>query len=250
MERLVELSIVSMVTGIATYLVIRPLINYVDRLLRFRRAQSAVAGTVIPLFGHSGVRVTVEQVVRLLRRPHELERMRAALPDLLDQLAQTLRAGLSLQQAILRVEEQPDAALSELLHSLGVDLALGFSVGESLERFQKKVPFPELRVVALALELTSRTGGDIAALLERSAELQRQSLQMMRSLRTQTAQGRMSVRLVIAIPLGLVGVMAIVMPDYLGSFLSSGLGLMLAAVAIVLLIIGSLGVRRVVNIEI
>jgi len=243
------LLVASVVAGIATYLLARMILASADRLLRFRRAQSAVAGAAVPPLGMSRTCAVLGRVIRRLRRPREVERMRAALPDLLDQLAQTLRAGLSLRQAIARVEEQPDAALTELLHSLSVDLSLGLSVGESLERFQAKVPLPELRMVALALELTSKTGGNIAELLERSAGLQRQSLQMLRSLRAQTAQGRMSVRLVIAIPLGLVGVMALVMPDYLGSFLASGLGLSLAALAAVLLVIGTIGVRRVVNIE-
>jgi len=235
--------------GVAVWLLVCELLDWADRWYRFRQAQSTIAGdlpAVPTLFGATAV---ATKVLKRLRRPKEIARMRAALPDLLDQLAQTLRAGLSLHQAILRVEDQPDAALAELLHALNVDLSLGYSVSESLERFQVKVPLPELRMVALALELTSRTGGNIAELLERSASLQRQALQMLRSLRAQTAQGKMSVRLVVAIPLGLVFIMALVMPDYLGSFLSSSLGRGLALLAGALLGIGFAGVRRVVNIE-
>jgi len=240
-----------LVTAAAAFLGARLLLDWGARLWRFRRAERAIAGTAVSVPGGSSrATALIMTAAQRLRRPREIAGMRAALPELLDQLAQTLRAGLSLHQAILRVEEQPDAALSELLHALTVDLSLGYSVSESLERFQAKVPLPELRMVALALELTSRTGGNIAELLERSAGLQRQSLQMLRSLRAQTAQGRMSVRLVVAIPLGLVAVMALVMPDYLGSFLSSRLGLSLAMLACVLLGIGFIGVRRVVNVEI
>lgn len=236
--------------GAAAYLVGRAGIEWVAQLRRLRRAQRAITGSVAPLWGSLRVTVLMAALLQRLRRPAEIGRMREALPKLLDQLAQTLRAGLSLPQAILRVEEQPDEALSGLLHALSVDMSLGYSVSESLERFQAKVPLPELRMVALALELTSRTGGNIAELLERSAGLQRQSLQMMRALRVQTAQGRMSVRLVVVIPLALVAVMAVALPDYIGSFISSGLGLALAALACVLLGVGFIGVRRVVNIEV
>ncbi|MCL2333131.1 MAG: type II secretion system F family protein [Actinomycetia bacterium] len=238
--------------GFTAYLVARLLIEWGDGLWRFRQVERAITGaaTSMPeLLGSLPLSAAILAVAKRLRRPGEIARMRAALPDLLDQLAQTLRAGLSLHQAIMRLEEQPDATLAELLHALNVDLSLGYSVSESLERFQAKVLLPELRMVALALELQHRTGGNIAELLERSAGLQRQSLQMLRSLRAQTAQGRMSVRLVVAIPLSLVAVMALVMPDYLGSFLSSNLGLALALLACVLLGIGFAGVRRVVNIE-
>lgn len=234
----------------ATYLFSRTGVEWVAQGRRFRQAQQAITGQAPSLLSAAPLTPVVAAVLERLRRPAQLTRMRAALPELLDQLSQTLRAGLSLSQAIARVEAQPDSALSELLHALNVDLSLGYSVSESLERFQARVPLPELRMVALALELQHRTGGNIAELLDRSASLQRQSLQMLRSLRTQTAQGKMSVRLVAAIPLSLVGVMALVMPDYIGSFLSSGLGLGLALLACALLGIGFFAVRRVVNIEI
>ncbi|MCL2655253.1 MAG: type II secretion system F family protein [Coriobacteriia bacterium] len=233
----------------AAYLLCRAGIEWGMQMHRLRQAQRAITGSAVPLWESLRLAALVAAVLERLRRPAEIDRMRAAVPELLDQLAQTLRAGLSLSQAILRIEEQPNAALSGLLHALSVDLSLGYSVSESLERFQAKVPLPELRMVALALELQHRTGGNIAELLERSAGLQRQSLQMLRSLRAQTAQGRMSVRLVVIIPLALVAIMAVTLPDYLGSFLSSGLGLVLAALACALLGLGFIGVRRVVNIE-
>ncbi|MCL2881733.1 MAG: type II secretion system F family protein [Coriobacteriia bacterium] len=243
-------SVLLVFVGTAAYLVCRAALEWSVQLRRLRRAQGAITGSVAPLWKSLRVTALVTVILERLRRPAEIGRMQEALPKLLDQLAQTLRAGLSLPQAIMRVEEQPDDALSVLLHALSVDLSLGYSVSESLERFQAKVPLPELRMIALALELTSRTGGNIAELLERSADLQRQSLQMFRALRAQTAQGRMSVRLVVVIPLALVAVMAVALPDYIGSFISSGLGLALAALACVLLSVGFIGVRRVVNIEI
>ena len=237
-------------TLVAAYLAGRALVDAGDQLWRLRRAQQAITGFSLSLASNLRLPAGVLTFVQRLRVPRETARMRAALPELLDQLAQTLRAGLSLHQALMRIEGQTSAALADLLHALNVDLSLGYSVSESLERFQEKVPLTELRMIALALELQHRTGGNIAELLERSAGLQRQSLQMMRSLRAQTAQGRMSVRLVVCIPLGLVAVMALVMPDYMGTFLSSGLGLGLAVLAIVLLCAGFIGVRRVVNIEV
>jgi len=235
--------------AVAVYLVCCTGIERIEQRQRVRRAQRMITGTVTPLWESLPIPAGMSALSDRLRRPAQIERMRAALPELLDQLAQTLRAGLSLSQAIQRIEEQPDAALSDLLHALNVDLSLGYSVSESLERFQEKVPLSELRMVALALELQHRTGGNIAELLERSAGLQRQSLQMLRSLRAQTAQGRMSVRLVVVIPLVLVVVMALALPDYIGSFVSSGLGLALAALACALLGIGFIAVKRVVNIE-
>jgi len=238
------------VAFVAAYLVCRAVIERLDQLWRLRRAQRNVNGGAVSLRSALRLPPPLESLLRRARRSRELARMRAALPELLDQLAQTLRAGLSLPQALARIEGQTNPALVNLLHALNVDISLGYSVSESLERFVSQAPLPELRMIALALELQHRTGGNIAELLERSAGLQRQSLQMLRSLRAQTAQGRMSVRLVVAIPLGLVAVMSLVMPDYLGSFLSSGLGLALAALAVVLLCGGFIGVRRVVNIEI
>jgi tight adherence protein B len=188
---------------------------------------------------------------RKLTRRRRLEEMRLHLPELLDELAQTLRAGLSLRQSIERkAQSTTDPALAALLQSLAVDFALGYSVSEALERFRQRTPLKELRTVSLALDLQHRTGGDVATMLEQSAALTRQSLQLMRSLRAQTAQGRLSVKLIVAVPLGLVALLSLAMPGYIGGFLGSSLGQFLLLAAFLLLTLGFFWVRKVMTVDV
>jgi tight adherence protein B len=191
-------------------------------------------------------------VVLQSRADKRRQNLRAALPDLLDALAQALRAGLSFPQAVRRTmqAETSDSPVADLLQTLHADLTLGCSVAESFERFAKEQEVRELRTIAATLGVVARVGGNAPVLLEQTAGIIRQDLTLNRSLKAQTAQGRMSVRLVGSVPFVLIALMSLVMPGYLGDWFASRVGQVLFGLSLLLLLIGFLWVRKVVDIRV
>jgi tight adherence protein B len=176
--------------------------------------------------------------------------MRAQLPDALDALAQALRAGLSFPQAVARVAGDAEEPIAHVLRALDTDVAVGFGISESFERFGQTSGLKELKMVATAVGVVARVGGNAPNMLEQTAAVIRQDLTLNRSLKAQTAQGRMSLRLVGSLPFVLVGLMSVLMPDYLHSWLGSGAGQFMLGLALGLLVIGFLWVRKVVTIDV
>jgi len=176
--------------------------------------------------------------------------LRAALPDMLDELAQSLRAGRSFPQSISFVlMSQPEGSpLVELLRRLDADLRLGRSLSLSLIDLSESARLRELKSFAAVIEITAQVGGSAPSLFEEAATSIRQDLMLNSKLAIQTAQGRSSVRLVGSVPFVLLGIMALAMPEYLGAWLSTMGGQLLFVFALCLIAGGFLWVRKVVNI--
>jgi tight adherence protein B len=178
--------------------------------------------------------------------------LRAALPDMLDELAQSLRAGRSFPQSLNFVlKAQSEASpLIDVLSRLNADAKLGHSCAASLLELSSTTGLRELKSIAAVLDITSRVGGSAPALFEQAATSIRQDLMLNKKLKVQTAQGRSSVRLVGTVPFVLIGLMSLTMPGYLGLWLSSRGGQLLFALAMCLIAAGFFWVRSVVNIHV
>jgi len=178
--------------------------------------------------------------------------LRTSIPDMLDELAQSLRAGRSFPQSLSYVlhAQSPDSVLTDLLRRLDADARLGRNCSRSLKELSLSSGLRELKSVAAVLEISSRVGGSTPSLLEQIATSIRQDLMLNNKLKVQTAQGRSSVRLVGTVPFALIGLMSLVMPGYLKLWLSTFGGQMLFALAMLLVAIGFYWVRTVVNIHV
>ncbi|MCL2679973.1 MAG: type II secretion system F family protein [Coriobacteriia bacterium] len=178
--------------------------------------------------------------------------LRQAIPDMLDELAQSLRAGRSFPQALRFVlEGQPaDSPTNKLLRRLDADASLGRSCGDTLRELAAKTDLRELKSIAAVLDITAQIGGSAPALYEQVATSIRQDLLLNKKLKVQTAQGRSSVRLVGTVPFALIALMSLVMPGYLGQWLNTSGGQFLFALALCLVAVGFFWVRSVVNIRV
>ena len=180
------------------------------------------------------------------------QNLRNALPDLFDALARALRAGQSFPQAVHHVlcSEQKDSVVAGFLKRLDADITLGRSSTESITHYAQETGLRELRIFATVMGIAGRIGGNVPHLLEQIALTTRQDLLLNRKLKVQTAQGRMSVRLVGSVPIALIALMSLVMPGYLAVWLSSSGGRILFVLALCLIVTGFLWVRKVVNINV
>ena len=181
---------------------------------------------------------------------NRLELMRMQLPDAFTLVGNSLASGLSLVQALSYAAEETDSPLGPQLYGLVSDVAAGISLPTALERFRASVPLRELQTISTAMEIQHRVGGNIREMLEQATVSVRQTLELRMSLRAQTAQGRMSAKVVGLLPLGLVALMSLMMKGYLNTFLSTPAGILMFTVAILADIAGFVLIRKILDIEI
>lgn len=179
-----------------------------------------------------------------------LETMRAQLPDAFTLVGNSLGSGLSLVQALSYAAEETEAPLGPELWGLVHDVSAGMSLTAALERFRATVPLRELQTISTAMEIQHRVGGNMREMLEQATASVRQSLELRMSLRAQTAQGRLSSKVVGFMPLALIAIISLMQPNYLAEFFSSAAGIAMFTAAIIADIVGFVLIRKILEIEV
>jgi tight adherence protein B len=196
-----------------------------------------------------GVPFLVRSVIR-----RKLERKRREfgeqLPDNLQVLASALRAGHSLVGALSVVIDDADEPSKSEFRRVVADEQLGVPLEDAIRTVVKRMDNDDLEQVALVAALQRRTGGNMAEVLERVTETIRERFELRRMVRTLTAQGRMARWIVSALPVMLLVAISVVSPGYVDPLLSSGGGQFALAFAAVMVIAGSLVIKRIVNIKV
>jgi tight adherence protein B len=172
------------------------------------------------------------------------------LPDNLQVIASAMRAGHSFSGALsVVVDDAPEPTRRELQRVVA-DERLGVPVEEALTVVVRRMSSKDLEQVALVAALQRQTGGNTAEVLDRVVETVRERLALRRMVRTLTAQGRLTRWVVSLLPAGLLGVMTLINPDYVSPLYTTSLGRMALIIAVVMVVCGSLVIKRIVDIRV
>jgi tight adherence protein B len=108
----------------------------------------------------------------------------------------------------------------------------------------------DVRFFVSAVLLQKRTGGNLAELLDKLAQLMRERFKLRARIRAVSAQGLMSGRILSAIPAGVGLMMFVVNPQYARFFLDDPVGHQLLAAGLGLQVVGYLIIRKIVTFEV
>ncbi len=188
----------------------------------------------------------VAQRHRAARRP---ERAAAQLPGVLRHVAEAVRAGMSLRQALMRAREAAPEPLAAELAAVTADLEQGARAEDALDALAGRVPHDDVRIAVCAMTVTLRSGGDMPRILGDLAANVEDRGRLAAELRGATGQARMTAALVAVLPA--VGGLSVEVaaPGTLARTLGEGIGRLAAAVAVLLMAIAWLLVRRLSRVE-
>lgn len=172
------------------------------------------------------------------------------IPEVLRTMQACFSVGHSLPQTFDQVSKVEDQLLSSLFGEASSVLRAGGTVHESLECLKRGPQSRELSFLATALEIQHRTGSSMQQVLDVTRESIEEDLEMSRSLRTQTAQARLSARIVTAMPFVLVALFSIMSEGFLEPFFESVPGLVMLGVALLMQVAGVVIVRNLLNVEV
>ena len=174
-------------------------------------------------------------------------RLAEQLPDMLGSVSAGLAAGLSLPQALRAARQDVAAPAREELEIVTEHIQLGMPLDEAFSLMQKRVGVEELDAVLLGLEIQRRSGGNLVELLDGVRRSLEEKSRLKSSLRIQTAQGRLWARGIGGMPILVVAGMALLDPAFISPLFTTGPGLVLVGVAIVLESLGFILLQRVLE---
>lgn len=168
------------------------------------------------------------------------------LPDVLQLVTTALRSGFGLTQALESVaEEAEEPARSEFSHVL-VEARMGRDLSDSMRALAQRMQSKDLEWVVAAIDINRETGGNLSEVLDTVGGTIRERGRMARQVRTLTAEGRLSARILMALPLLMLVWQWRTNPDNF-ELLTYGLGLVALCFAGILMILGGIWVHKIVN---
>lgn len=193
--------------------------------------------------------VTICIAVRLYVRRAKSKRQSALadqLPDVLQLVVTALRSGYGITQALESVaEEAEEPARSEFAQAL-VEARLGRDLSDSLRAVAQRMECKDLEWVVSAIDINRETGGNLSEILNQVSTTIRERGHIARHVRTLTAEGRLSARILTLLPLVMILWQWKVNPDNF-ALLLHGAGLIALIVAGTLMVLGGTWVRRIVR---
>jgi tight adherence protein B len=172
------------------------------------------------------------------------------LPDNLHVISSALRAGHSLSGALAVLVDDCAEPSQREFKRVVADERLGAPLDETLGVVARRMQSRDLEQVALVAALQRETGGNTAEVLDRVADTVRGRFELRRLVRTLTTQGRMSRWVLSLLPVGLLLLMTLINPAYVAPLYFDPIGRVLLVVAGLMVVTGSLVIKRIINIKV
>lgn len=183
---------------------------------------------------------------RIKRRGLQVERQ---LVELCEVMSTMLTSGFGYMQALSAAAEQVGRPLGDEVQRFMDAVRLGADFDVALRETRERLASPDFEVVATALEVQRRTGGNLAEILRGVGITIRERQAFQREILALTSRERFSTIIVAVFPLLLIGVLTLIMPEVFGMLFVDPIGHILLGIALGMDALGFIVAKRLAKLE-
>ncbi|WP_350002036.1 type II secretion system F family protein [Pseudarthrobacter sp. WHRI 8279] len=169
------------------------------------------------------------------------------LPDTLQMLTGSMRAGHSLMRAIDASARETDAPMSEELSRIVNETRIGRDLGESMIDVSARTGSEDFAWISQAIDIHREVGGDLAEVLDHVGETIRDRNQIRRQVKALSAEGKMSAAVLMGLPVVLFFALILINAQYAKTFTSTVPGFLMLGAAAVMLTAGGFWLSRLIK---
>src|SRR5436305_2292439 len=192
----------------------------------------------------------IPYIVLFIMREQRFRKCDALLPEAIDLMARGLRAGHALTAVIEMVSNEIAEPISTEFKRLHEEHQLGLTLREATMNLVSRLPRDDVRFLATAILLQKETGGNLAAILDKTGVVARERARLRGQLRIYTAQGRVTGWVLCMMPFIMFGLLSIVNWQLEKVLFTEHSGRTLVYVALGLMLLGVLAIRKIIDIKV
>jgi len=217
--------------GLGTYVVVR--------MLTFSTPMGVGAGLFVAMIPFWIVNYKKNQ---------RLRQFEEQFPEAIDLIARALRAGHAFTTGLAMVAEEIKKPVGEEFKLLYDRQNFGMPLPEAMRAFADRIPLVDARFFVTAVLTQRETGGNLGEVLDNLASVIRDRFRVKRQVRVLTAHGRITGWILAAMPPALAGMMFITVPSHMMMMINDPIGVQMIVGALVLQVLGTLTIRKLVDI--
>lgn len=181
------------------------------------------------------------------KRAQRVESFTRQLPDAMDFIARSLRAGNPFTASLKSAAEELPEPIAGEFRTTFEEMNFGLDIEDALHNLGERSGSEELRYFITSVLIQRTTGGNLAEVLNRISEVMRSRASTLREIQVLAAEMKLSANILIALPFLVAIALAILNPPYLAILFQSELGLVVIGAQLLLMATGWFVVQRMIN---
>jgi tight adherence protein B len=149
------------------------------------------------------------------RTKQRMKRFQAQLPDALDLIVRGIRSGLPVTEAINTIGEETQDPLGTEFRQVSDQVRIGVNLDEALWTSARRLQIPEFNFLVISMAIQQETGGNLAEILEKLADMVRRREQMRLKIKAMSSEARASAMIIGSLPFIMAGILFFVNPGYI-----------------------------------
>jgi tight adherence protein B len=182
-------------------------------------------------------------------RTKRMLRFETLFPEAIDLITRALRAGHAFTTGLGMVAEEMPEPIAGEFRLLYDRQNYGLPMEEALKDFGARIPLIDAKFFVTAVLTQREAGGNLSEVLDNLASVMRDRFQVKQEVRTKSAHGRLTGWILAGLPPALALVFLIINPNHMLTMVKDPMGIQMIIVAVILQVLGTLIIRRIVDIE-
>jgi tight adherence protein B len=185
-----------------------------------------------------------------LKKKRRMEKFQRQLPDALDLIARALKAGHAFTGGLKMVGDELGEPVGTEFEKTLHEINFGSGIPEALKGLTQRVDCPDLRFFIISVIIQRETGGNLAEILTKIAYLIRERFKLQNRVQVLSAEGKLSAIILIAIPFVVALALSVLNPVYIKTLFIDPVGKALVAFALLMMGIGIVVMKRMIEIKV
>ena len=181
------------------------------------------------------------------RRQNKTKKFEAQMPNAMELLARSLRAGHTLPSALELIGNEIENPMGAEMGIAYEEQQFGISTSEALLHMLERVDSLDLKYFVAAVLIQQETGGNLAELMENIAHVIRSRLNFKSKVRGLTAMGRISTKIMVIVPIGAFFLLMVVAHEYEKALVQTPVGRKMLMSAVAFILIGGYLLKKMIN---
>jgi len=183
-------------------------------------------------------------------RTKRFQKFEEKFPEAIDTLSRAVRAGHAFTTALELIATEIAEPVASEFRQLYEEQKFGLPVRDALINLTERVPLVDVKFFVTAVMLQRETGGNLAEILDNLSYMIRERFKILRQVRVHTAQGRLTMVLLMALPPTIVGFMLVLNRGFIEPLFSDPLGHVLVVAGVTLQTMGYFVIRKIIRIQV
>lgn len=184
------------------------------------------------------------------KKKKRMQKFEKQFPEALDLIARALRAGHAFSSGMKLAAEEFDDPLGTYFEETLDEINFGVSVADALTNLAHRVDCPDVKFFVVSVILQRQTGGNLSEILEGVASLMRARFKFRRKVQALSAEGLLTGKILVIIPILLFIVLYLLNPSYAGTLIFDPAGKFAVGITVCLIFLGYLAIKRIVRLDV